>query len=407
MRFLTRSRFHTSIRKVVAGVVVIAAVGATTAACTIDTSDRAQGDQQSADNDQTEKAEPKSTGIKANVKDGDTSASVADFITVSSQDKLESVALINDAGLEVPGTLSKDKKKWVAKEKLGYGRSYELKATSAEDEKLSASFTTEAPAGQTNAALSPLDGSTVGIGQSVSFQFDTAITDRKAVEDLISIETSPHVEGAFYWISNQTLRWRPEKYWKPGTEVSVKADFYGHDLGGGVYGEADRSAKFTIGDAMRAVVDDAAKTMTFYKNGKVVQTMPVSNGMDGGRWATPNGVYQIGDQHETLLMDSSTFGYSKAEGGYSTDVEFATQMSYSGVYIHGAPWSEWAQGNTNTSHGCINVSIPNAQWVYNNLKRGDIVEVKNSSGPQLDGHDGLGDWNIDWETWSAGNADAE
>ena len=40
-----------------------------------------------------------------------------------------------------------------------------------------------------------------------------------------------------------------------------------------------------------------------------------------------------------------------------------------------------------------------------NFKRGDIVEVKNTTGEQLDGHDGLGDWNIPWKTWSAGNAD--
>ena len=70
-----------------------------------------------------------------------------------------------------------------------------------------------------------------------------------------------------------------------------------------------------------------------------------------------------------------------------------------------APWASWAFGNTNQSHGCINVSPADAKWVYENFKRGDIVEVKNTTGEQLDGHDGLGDWNIPWETWSAGNAD--
>ncbi|WP_455006031.1 PTS sugar transporter subunit IIA, partial [Corynebacterium propinquum] len=39
------------------------------------------------------------------------------------------------------------------------------------------------------------------------------------------------------------------------------------------------------------------------------------------------------------------------------------------------------------------------------VKRGDVIEVKNTSGGTLSGYDGLGDWNIDWETWSAGNAD--
>lgn len=57
-------------------------------------------------------------------------------------------------------------------------------------------------------------------------------------------------------------------------------------------------------------------------------------------------------------------------------MNFATQMSYSGIYVHGAPWSEWAQGKTNTSHGCINVTDADAQWFMNTVKRGDVIEVK-------------------------------
>ena len=85
-------------------------------------------------------------------------------------------------------------------------------------------------------------------------------------------------------------------------------------------------------------------------------------------------------------------------------VNYATQMSYSGIYVHGAPWSVWAQGNTNTSHGCINVTEEAAQWFMNNTKRGDIVVVKNTTAGTLPAYDGLGDWNMSWEEWSAGNA---
>lgn len=405
MRSISLSRLTSSCTTIIATVTAGVLFSAILTACTIDTgkdSDSTPSSQQMEAKGQTA-----DTGdvITANIADGDQSVSVADLVRVSSTKKLNSVALMNDAGQKVKGDLSPDGTMWTATEKLGYGRSYTLKAATA-DKDFSAAFTTQSPAKQTNAALAPLDGATVGIGQSVSFQFDTPIQDRQAVQDLISVETTPHVDGAFYWISSETLRWRPAEYWKPGTTVKVNADLYGHDLGGGVYGEVDRSATFTIGDALRAVVDDAAKKMTIYKNGKVIQTMPVSDGRDGGRWATPNGIYQVGDQYETLNMDSTTYGYSYAEGGYSTDVNFATQMSYSGIYIHGAPWSVWAQGNTNTSHGCINVSDENAQWVYKNFKRGDIVEVINSSGPQLEGNDGLGDWNIDWNTWKAGNVNA-
>lgn len=63
-----------------------------------------------------------------------------------------------------------------------------------------------------------------------------------------------------------------------------------------------------------------------------------------------------------------------------------------------------SQGVSNVSHGCLNVNPANARWFYDNTKRGDIVEVINTVGPTLSGIDGLGDWNIPWEQWSAGNA---
>jgi L,D-transpeptidase catalytic domain len=59
-------------------------------------------------------------------------------------------------------------------------------------------------------------------------------------------------------------------------------------------------------------------------------------------------------------------------------VNWATQISYSGIYVHSAPWSVGSQGYTNTSHGCLNVSPSNAVWFYDNTKRGDIVEVLNT-----------------------------
>ena len=305
--------------------------------------------------------------------------------------------------MEVEGTFNKDRTTWTAGEKLGFGRQYTLKAKSGK-ETLKQTFTTVTAYGTQSYSLAPLDGSTVGVGQTIALRFDSAVADREAVEEAITVETSPKVEGAFYWITAQEVRWRPENYWKPGTEVTVTTDLYGVEIGDGVYGTADQEASFTIGDETRAVVDDATKTMTIYQNGQATKTMPVSLGRDGTEYATPNGVYMVGDQHESILMDSSTFGLAVENGGYKKDVAYATQMSYSGIYIHSAPWSVWAQGNTNTSHGCVNVSPENALWVLNNFKRGDIVEVKNTTGSTLSGSDGLGDWNIDWKTWKAGNA---
>ncbi|WP_293791459.1 Ig-like domain-containing protein [uncultured Corynebacterium sp.] len=375
------------------------ALVAFTASCTIDHNDDPKISSNASTSDG--EGEKKNIELTSNMKDGGTDVDVSEHVQVKGSQKIDKVSLTNDAGEKIKGKYNDDKTEWTVPTKLGYSRTYTLTAKSG-DKQLKQTFTTISPATTLNGALAPLDGSTVGIGQTIALYFDAPVEDRKAVEDAITVETTPKVEGAFYWISPQNLRWRPKDYWKPGTKVKVKANLYGTKLGEGVYGGEDRSAKFTIGDDVRAVVDDKTKMMTIKKNGKTLQTMPVSMGRDY-EYPTPNGKYIIGDQFETLTMDSSTFGLTGA-GSYKTDVQYATQMSYSGIYIHAAPWSVYAQGNTNTSHGCLNVSVENAAWVFNHMKRGDIVEVKNTQGETLNGVDGLGDWNIPWNTWKAGNA---
>ena len=211
------------------------------------------------------------------------------------------------------------------------------------------------------------------------------------------------MEGAFYWLNNREVRWRPAKYWKPGTRVEVQVNTYGVDLGDGLFGQENTSTHFTIGDEVIATVDDNTKTMTVKRNGEVIKTMPVSMGKNST--PTNNGIYIVGDKFSHLVMDSSTYGVPvNSPDGYRTEVDFATQISYSGIFVHAAPWSVGSQGYSNVSHGCINVSTSNGQWFYENAKRGDIVEVLNTVGSPLPGTDGLGDWNIPWEQWKAGNA---
>lgn len=370
--------------------------------CTIERSDaQEQSSQQSTEVEAEEAQAP-----VISVDDGDEDVDPSESVIVKSMgDGLSKVTMTNEEGYEVESELSDDGRSWTTAETLGYNRTYTIKATDKNGETATASFSTATPAATTNVALSPLADSVVGVGQTIGFRFGSPVKDRKAAQDAITVTTSPKVEGGFYWLNNSELRWRPAEYWEPGTEVTVEADIYGKDLGGGVWGETDNATNFTIGDKVEAVADDATKTMSVYKNGELLRTMPVSFGRDTSEWATPNGTYIIGDRNESMIMDSTTFGLGYEEGGYRTPVKYATQMSYSGIYVHAAPWSVGAQGSYNTSHGCINVSTENAQWFQETVKRGDIVTVKNTIGETLSGYDGLGDWNIPWSEWSKGNAD--
>ncbi|PPJ05413.1 hypothetical protein C5E51_23235 [Nocardia nova] len=321
--------------------------------------------------------------------------------------KLTAVTLLTPEGNPVAGQIAPDGTSWQLTEQLGFDRTYRLQADAVGiggTTSTTISFTTLAPRNKTHPWLLPGENAVVGIGQPVAIQFDENIPDRRAAQDAIKITTTPAVEGAFYWVNNREVRWRPEHFWAPGTSVTVDVNTYGRDLGGGLVGDSDIHSSFTIGDPMVFTADDNTKMVTVERNGQVIRTMPTSMGKDST--PTQNGIYIIGDQFDHMIMDSSTYGVAATgPNGYRTPVDWATRMSYSGIFMHSAPWSVGQQGYSNTSHGCLNLSPADARWVYENAKRGDIAIVKNTVGDTLSGVDGLGDWNIPWAEWKAGNAD--
>jgi len=347
--------------------------------------------------------------LASSVTDGAVGVTVDAPVTVSVADGvLASVTVVNDNGRSVSGQLSPDGLRWSTSEPLGFNRRYTLNAKAnglggAANRQMT--FQTSSPAHLTMPYVNVADGEVVGVGQPVAIKFDENITNRAAAEKAIAITANPPVEGAFYWLNNREVRWRPEHFWKPGTAVDVAVNTYGVDLGDGMFGEDNLRTHFTIGDEIVATADDTTKILTVRINGDVVKSMPTSMGKDST--PTASGFYIIGARFKHIIMDSSTYGVPvNSPNGYRTDVDWATQMSYSGVFVHSAPWSVGAQGHTNTSHGCLNVSPSNAEWFYDHIKRGDVVEVLNTVGPPLSGTEGLGDWNIPWPQWKAGNANA-
>ncbi|MFF0543285.1 L,D-transpeptidase [Nocardia thailandica] len=354
----------------------------------------------------TELIKPK---LVSTIKDGQVGVSPGMPLAFQVEDgTFTKVTLANAQDKAVQGKLSADGRSWETTEVLGYGKTYRLSAEAiglGGANSTTLSFTTSSPNNQTKPYLMPGEGEVVGIGQPVAVQFDENIPNRRAVQEAIKITTDPPVEGAFYWVNNREVRWRPENFWKPGTKVNIEVNVYGKDLGKGVYGQDNISSHFTIGDAVIFTADDNTHQVVVERNGEVIKTMPTSMGKDST--PTDNGIYIVADKHEKIIMDSSTYGVAvNSADGYRTPVDYATRISYSGIFFHSAPWSVGQQGYSNSSHGCLNLSPANAQWVFENAKRGDITIVKNTVGNTLSGVDGLGDWNIPWAQWKAGNADA-
>jgi len=330
---------------------------------------------------------------------------------------LTAVRLTNEAGKPVAGKATPDSRTWTSSEPLGYSKTYTLTATAtnAEGRKTSAksTFTTVTPANFTMPSFGALDnGGTFGVGMPITLHFDEPVPDRAAAEKSLAVTTTPKVGGSWYWIDDQNVHWRPMRYWKPGTKVSVTAKVYGVSLGNGLYGQADKTASFTVGRSQVAIINDATHMMTVYINGAKYKTIPVSMGRGGainvnGRtidfW-TPSGPYVVLEKYPVKRMSSASYGLPvDSPLGYEEDIPLATRISAGGVFVHAASWSVGDQGRRNVSHGCVNISPANARWFYDTFRYGDIVDIRGTGHP-LSLTDGLGDWTLNWQTWLKGSA---
>lgn len=322
--------------------------------------------------------------------------------------QLNSVSVADDEGAAVTGEISADGAKWQSTAPLAYGASYTVTAIAQSAQGQStlqrSNFDTVAPKTLVFPSIGPLDGTTVGIGMPVRVFLDTPATDRAEVQRHLTVTAVPPQEGAWSWLSDSEVHWRPKVYWQAGTQVTVDVDLFGVDLGDGAWGEVDRQISFGIGDAHISVADARTHQMQSYQNGTLVKTMPVSMGRAEGGWQTKSGAHVVIDKNREKTMDSTTYGLALDAGGYVTEVEYATRISNNGEFVHSAPWSIEDQGVRNVSHGCINASPENAAWFFNFSQVGDIVEVVGtpvSLGP-ADGD--IYDWAIPWELWLAGSA---
>ncbi len=110
-------------------------------------------------------------------------------------------------------------------------------------------------------------------------------------------------------------------------------------------------------------------------------------------WTQP-GIYTVIDKANPVIMDSSTYGLPvNSRLGYKETINYATRISNDGIYLHELADTIWAQGNTNVSHGCLNLSPDNARWFYDFSVPGDVVEVRGTGGAPLELWQN-GDWSL-------------
>lgn len=256
---------------------------------------------------------------------------------------------------------------------------------------------------QTFAAVAPLDGETVGVGMPVVVTFDLPVTDRALFEKHMTVTSTPAQKGSWYWLSDREAHFRPARYWKAGTDVSVDLDINSLPAGNGIYGQESRRVDFQVGDAHVYKVNAQTHQMQVFSNGKLLRTLPITTGKPG--FTTRSGVKVIMEKFESRRMNSETVGISRnsPEAWDIDDVRWAMRLTHSGEFIHAAPWSVGSQGYANVSHGCTGMSTADAGWLYAMSRRGDVVEYTGTDRP-MTLENGYGDWNLAPADWKQGSA---
>ena len=351
--------------------------------------------------------------LMSNVKDGSSGVEVDTLVKVSADAGTLTKVKLTFADTDrqgkkrkgaLGGKLSRDRKTWTAAGRLEPGATYKLtmagESTTGAKTTTNTTFTTRSLslAHQTFPALYPLRGMKVGIGMPVVLTFDVPVKNKREFEKHLHVTSSPAQVGSWRWYSDTEVRFRPKKYWKPGTQVTAYADVNGVNAGAGIYGQDSAKTSFTVGRSMKIRVNLKSDVAKVYRSGKVVRTIKVSAGKPG--WETRSGVKLIMDKEDNKKMTNEMIG---AKEDYSLISKYAIRITNSGEFIHSAPWNSAYFGRRNASHGCTGMSNTDAGWLYTRTLIGDPV-ITTGTKRKMELDNGYGDWNLAYSNYKKGSA---
>ncbi|MDQ7904703.1 Ig-like domain-containing protein [Phytohabitans sp. ZYX-F-186] len=386
---------------VLAGVLALTACGNDSPAASWNDGKNGGGGQQQEDSGPKQGATV--TSPAADAKDVPASTAIAFTMDNASNPTVE---LKSAGGEAVEGTMQEDGKSWLPSGALEYGTAYTvtINATGSDGKPTTStsSFTTMAKPSKVVRVSSFLgDGQVVGVGMPLIVRFGREVPQdyRDDVQRRLFVQSTPQQEGIWHWTSPTEVHYRPKTYWQAGTKISYKLQTGGLPMGDGYYGRADVNVDVKIGPSFVMSVDNKTKKMTVTKDGKVIKTIPVSL----GKKSTPSasGTMVIIEKQRKTVFD--TMDDPNPANRYRTPIDYAQRLTWSGQFIHAAPWSEGVQGRTNVSHGCVNVSMAMGAWLFGQTRIGDVITVKNTE-EKLQNGNGWTDWNMSWEQYVKGSA---
>lgn len=321
---------------------------------------------------------------------------------------LDDVTVTAKGGHTVSGKVTGSR--WRSSSRLAPSETYTVAVTSTGPDGVqrtdNSTFSTHEPAVTATYGM-VYEGQTVGVAMPVSLQFDSEVTTksfRQSIERAVTVQTSPRTEGSWGWLDNRQLMWRPKTFWQPGTTVTLDAPLTGFQTGEDKWVGSDVSGTMTIGREQMTKVDIAGHQMTVTRGGQTLRSIPVSSGRPGPETETRSGMKVVISKVADMTMDSATVGIEKGEPGYyKVDTSWNVRVTWTGEFLHSAPWSLGSQGRANVSHGCVNMAPEHARWVYENSIPGDPVDFT-GSGREFLPTEGIGVWQYSYKGWQEQSA---
>lgn len=121
-------------------------------------------------------------------------------------------------------------------------------------------------------------------------------------------------------------------------------------------------------------VDLTAQHLWYYKDGKLTMESDIVSGYPSKSRNTPGGVYKLWYKEKGKTLRGSADGQS-----YASYVDYWNNVSTIGIGLHDASWQNGNFGgsryksSTWGSHGCINMPLDKAKYVYEKIDMGTPV----------------------------------
>jgi lipoprotein-anchoring transpeptidase ErfK/SrfK len=318
-------------------------------------------------------------------------------------------------GSSIDGELNEDGTRWLPASQLEYETTYVATLTavspSGDNAIATSTFTTMAEPSQTIRVFSFLGSdSEIGIGMPLRVEFkddndnpqEIPEEHRAEVERRMIVRADPPQPGSWYWVSGAEVHYRPQEFWLPGTQINYRLATGGLPVGEGWYLRNDLNVNTTVGESVLMEVDASSRQMTVTVDGDVARTIPVSLGRSD--FPSSSGTFVIMEKFPETVFDTRE---ELGDEGYVVDIEFAMRLTYRGEFIHATVRSGEELGTENVTHGCINMSRDNAEWLFGVTHSwGDPVIIEGTT-RRVEPGNGWTDWNLSWEEYQAGSALAD